>query len=293
MQSGTVCVDAPRNARRETTPVGVGHVPRRTGRRDRTAMEQGPAGNASDGGGFIAHTMPGGAGGREKPSSAPKRVTLILIVALQGPTSSSRRRRTASARSPWNAGQGRSQSPRSRTRSSTALSVHNACRIELKGESRRKRNRPPPCPCIDRGGFCGIVDEPFGPARALRDVWTSRGRGGWRLAHRVDHTRGLLAHRHHRTTTIPILSLFGFLRPDGRRDGGACGAGAARTDHGHRVHRGVEIREGLVGARSGLACGQPAGIKKEDRTQASVRVRLARWRANRSVRCRQESPSNT
>ena len=153
--------------------------------------------------------------------------------------------------------------------------VHNAYRIELKGESQRKRNRPPPCPRIDRGGSCGVVDEPFGPARALRDVWTSRGRG-WRLAHRVDHTRVLLAHRHHRTTTTKILSIFGFLRPDGRREGGACGAGASRTDHGHRVHRGVEIRVGLACARSGLAFGQPAGIKKEDRTQASVRERLAR-----------------
>ena len=48
------------------------------------------------------------------------------------------------------------------------------------------------------GRSCGVVDEPFGPARALRGVWTSRGRG-WRLAHRIDHTRGLLAHRLHRT----------------------------------------------------------------------------------------------
>ncbi len=126
---------------------------------------------------------------------------------------------------------------------------------------------------IDTG--TGVVDEPFGPARALRDVWTSGGRG-WRLAHRVDHTRVLLAHRHHRTTTTPILSIFGFHRPDGRREGGPNSAGASQTDHGHRVHRGVEIRVGLACARSGLAFGQPAGIKKEDRTQASVRERLAR-----------------
>ena len=58
MQSGILRIDAPQYAGRET--VGVGHVPRRTGRRDRTAVEQGPAGNASDGGGFIARTMPGG-----------------------------------------------------------------------------------------------------------------------------------------------------------------------------------------------------------------------------------------
>ena len=120
------------------------------------------------------------------------------------------------------------------------------------------------------------MDEPFGPARALRDVWTSRGRG-WRLAHRVDHTRVLLAHRHHRTTTTKILSIFGFFRPDGRREGGACGAGASRTDHGHRVHRGVEIRVGLACARSGLACGQLAGITHPPADVRRLQAARKRW----------------
>ena len=39
---------------------------------------------------------------------------------------------------------------------------------------------------------------------------------------------------------------------------------------GHRVHRVAEIREGLAYARTGLAICQPPGIKKEERSRASV-----------------------
>ena len=58
MHGGILRINAPQYAGRET--VGVGHAPRRTGRRDRAAVEQGPAVNAPDGGGFIARTLPGG-----------------------------------------------------------------------------------------------------------------------------------------------------------------------------------------------------------------------------------------
>ncbi len=80
-------------------------------------------------------------------------------------------------------------------------------RFATRNRRRRRRRRAETKPCVGREGSCGIVDEPFGPARALRDVWTSRGRG-WRLAHRIDHTRGLLDHRLYRTTTTMILSIW-------------------------------------------------------------------------------------
>ena len=58
MQSGILRIDAPQYAGRETG--GAGHAPPRARRRDRAFVGQDPARNASDGGGFIARTMPGG-----------------------------------------------------------------------------------------------------------------------------------------------------------------------------------------------------------------------------------------
>ena len=49
-----------------------------------------------------------------------------------------------------------------------------------------------------RGESCGFVDESYGPARALRAVWTARGQRE-RVAHRLAHTLAPLAHKLHRT----------------------------------------------------------------------------------------------
>ena len=80
------------------------------------------------------------------------------------------------------------------------------------------------------------------------------------------------------TTGQPQHRFFQYSDSSGLTAGekGAPAAPGPRERVSRRVHCGVEIREGLACARSGLACGQPAGIKKEDRTQASVRERLAR-----------------
>ena len=71
-----------------------------------------------------------------------------------------------------------------------------------------RRRRPAGTPAgTGPGGSCGFVDEPFGPAPALRGVWTSRGRRQG-VAHRVAHTRGPLAHKIHRTATTTTLSIW-------------------------------------------------------------------------------------
>ena len=71
------------------------------------------------------------------------------------------------------------------------------------GADARPGRLPVPVP----GGPVGFVDEPFGPARALRGAWTSRGRRKG-VAHRVAHTRGPLAHKLHRTATTTTFSIW-------------------------------------------------------------------------------------
>ncbi len=64
------------------------------------------------------------------------------------------------------------------------------------------------------------------------------------------------------------------------------------NDHGYRVHCVVEIREGLAYAPIGLAFGQPPGIKKEDRTQASVPGETCALTREPVRQMSQESPSD-
>ena len=83
------------------------------------------------------------------------------------------------------------------------------------------------------------------------------------------------------TTGQPQQRFFQYLDSSGLT-AGIQGAPAApgprfrRSEHAEtervsrRIHCIVEIREGLAYARTGLVFGQPPGIKKEDRTQASV-----------------------
>ena len=83
------------------------------------------------------------------------------------------------------------------------------------------------------------------------------------------------------TTGQPQQRFFQYLDSSGLT-AGIQGAPAApgprfrRSEHAEtervsrRIHCIVEIRVGLAYARTGLVFGQPPGIKKEDRTQASV-----------------------
>ena len=275
MHSGILRIDAPQNAGRETG--GAGHAPRCTRRRDRASVEQDPARNASDGGGVIAHTMPGSAGGGEKPSSGGRQ---LVTVALQGPplpvVAGELRPpdRLGSLAKGDRRAHDRGRGPRPhcpqrlshRTQGRVPAQAQRAVAVERRLRLRERL----PCRAAPHrsGGSCGVVDEPFGPARALRDVWTSRGRG-WRLAHRVDHTRGLLAHRHHRTTTTTILSIFGFIRPDGRKEG-------APAAPGPREQTTVIAFTAVLKSGKGWSSASLPASKRRNKPRLQSRERLAR-----------------